>query len=163
MNPFSKTITFSEKKPNHFYCIKENDTYLKVDNPKKGDIVYEVPTISGGEETKKLLLEIPIPLCQEHQHNGIPFGVKTCNNWEYIAIPRPLGSLMCRECNNELFIPQPYLRSADLPSDVSACMESSILPGASDTESLIWQPDCAHGLAGSRWQSPANRRAATDC
>jgi len=114
MNPFLKPIKFSERKPNHFYCIKENETYLKVDDPKKNDIVYEVPIVSGGAETKKLLLEIPIPLCQKHQHEGIPFGVKTCGNWEYIAIPTPLGSLTCRECNGKLFTPQPYLCSVDL-------------------------------------------------
>jgi hypothetical protein len=117
MNPFSKPITFSEKKPNHFYCVKENNTYLKIDDPQIGDTVYEIATVSGGAgNTKRLLLEIPIPLCQKHQHDGIPFGVKTCNNWEYIVIPTPLGSLRCRECNDELFLPQPYLRSANLNS-----------------------------------------------
>ena len=80
-------------------------------------LVWKVDMMNSTVSTKKpILLQIPIPLCKKHQHKGIPFGVNTCNNWQYIAIPTPLGSLMCRECNNELFLPQPYLHSADLSS-----------------------------------------------
>jgi len=118
MNPFSKPITFSEKKLNHFYCIEKDGEYIKIESPKKGDKVFEVATVSGGSnlEKKSLILQIPIPLCEKHQHDGVSFGVKTCSGWEYIVIPTQLGSLRCRECHDELFIPQPYLRSANLRS-----------------------------------------------
>ena len=118
MNPFSKTIKFTKAKANYFYAIKnEKGEYLKINNPEKGQEVYEIPCISGGE-SKPLVLEIPIPLCEKHfkSHNGEKFGVHTCNGWHYIAIPTELGSLQCRECRNELFIPMPYLRSANLRS-----------------------------------------------
>jgi len=117
MNPFKKPIKFTKAKENHFYAIKSGDKYLKVE-PEIGDIVYEVPVISGGEARKPLLLQIPIPSCEKHfkLHNGKPFGVKTCQGWEYIAIPSPLGSLRCRECNDELFLPEPFLHSANLSS-----------------------------------------------
>ena len=120
MNPFEKTIIFEKTKKNHFYAIKSGTKYLKVDNPKIGDVVYEVPVVSGGSKNttisikKSILLQIPIPLCKNHQHNGLPFGVKTCNNWNYIIIPTPLGSLSCRECSNELYLPEPFLRNANL-------------------------------------------------
>ena len=117
MNPFSKPIKFKEAKLNHFYVIKENNQFLKINEPKIGQEVYEIPCVSGGE-SKPLVLEIPIPLCEKHikEHNNKKFGVHTCNNWYYIAIPVQLGSLKCRECQNELFLPEPYLSSADLRS-----------------------------------------------
>ena len=68
--------------------------------------------------TNPLVLQIPIPLCNEHikSHNNKPFGVLTCKGWYYIAIPTILGSTICRECRNELFIPMPFLYSANLSS-----------------------------------------------
>jgi len=48
------------------------------------------------------LLEIPIPLCDKHQHKGVPFEIKTDNGWKCIIIPVQLGSLSCKECNGEL-------------------------------------------------------------
>ena len=127
MNPFNQTIKFKTKKPNHFYAIKENNQYVKIENPIIGQKVYEIPSISGGEEKPRLLLEIPIPLCKEHfdSHDG-KFGVTTCNGWDYIVIPCVLGSLTCRECSNALFIPMPFLRSANLYSaDLSSADLSS--------------------------------------
>src|SRR3990167_3295581 len=117
MNPFSKPIKFTSKKQNHFYVIKnEKNEFLKIEDPEINQEVYEIPSISGGEEKPRLILEIPIPLCQKHFdfHNGEKFGVTICNVWDYIAIPTPLGSTVCRECKNELFIPSPYLSYADL-------------------------------------------------
>ena len=114
-----KLITFSKKKSNHFYAIKnEKEQFELITNPKKGDKVYEYAVISGGsgkeEKNNPLLLEIPIPSCEKHQHKGKNFIVKTCRGWSYIAIPTKLGSLRCRECHDELFLPEPYLRCADL-------------------------------------------------
>ena len=114
-----KLITFSKKKSNHFYAIKnEKEQFELITNPKKGDKVYEYAVISGGsgkeEKNNPLLLEIPIPSCEKHQHQGKNFVVKTCKGWSYIAIPTKLGSLRCRECHDELFLPEPYLRYADL-------------------------------------------------
>ena len=123
MNPFNKPIKFESKKANHFYAIKnEKNEFLKIEDPEISQEVYEIPSISGGssipEEKPRLILEIPIPLCQKHfdSHNGEKFGVTTCQGWDYIAIPTPLGSTICRECKNELFVPSPYLRYADLSS-----------------------------------------------
>ena len=114
-----KLITFSKKKSNHFYAIKnEKEQFELITNPKKGDKVYEYAVISGGsgkeEKNNPLLLEIPIPSCEKHQHKGKNFIVKTCRGWSYIAIPTKLGSLRCRECHDELLLPEPYLRCADL-------------------------------------------------
>ena len=68
--------------------------------------------------TNPLVLQIPIPLCDKHikSHNDKPFGVLTCKGWYYIAIPTVLGSCICRECRSVLFIPMPFLRSANLSS-----------------------------------------------
>jgi len=113
-----KQITFATPKKNHFYAIQnKKGEFELITNPKKGDKVYEYAVISGGSDVQNpLLLQIPIPSCEKHQHKGKPFIVNTCRNWKYIAIPTPLGSLRCRECNDELFLPEPYLRFADLSS-----------------------------------------------
>ena len=68
--------------------------------------------------TEPLILQIPIPLCDKHikDHKNKPFIVHTCNNWYYLAIPVILGSLKCRECLSSLFIPMPFLCSANLSS-----------------------------------------------
>ena len=136
LNPFSKPITFKEIKTNHFYVIKdEKGQFLQIKEPQIGDKVYEIPTISGGQQP--LILEIPIPLCKKHfdSHNGQRFGVTTCKNWNYIAIPTELGSLTCRECKNELFIPMPFLSSADLSS---ANLSSADLRSADLRSANLW-------------------------
>jgi hypothetical protein len=123
MNPFTNTISFESKKANHFYAVKnEKGEFLKIENPEIGQQVYEIPSLSGGSsipgEKPRLILQIPIPLCQEHfdSHNGEKFGVTTCKGWNYIAIPTTLGSTVCRECKNALFLPMPFLGYADLSS-----------------------------------------------
>jgi len=51
------------------------------------------------------LLEIPIPLCDEHQHKGESFKVTTRYDWQYIVNPTQLGISYCRECNDTLTLP----------------------------------------------------------
>src|SRR3990167_4755888 len=115
-------ITFDGKDGKYFYAVKEsNGTFTEIKEPKVGQKIWAFPVIAGGstitkQEYKPTLLQIPIPLCKKHfdSHSGEKFAVKTCNGWIYIAIPTELGSLQCRECLDSLFIPMPFLRSANL-------------------------------------------------
>src|SRR5579872_2015135 len=120
-----KEIVFEEKKVNHFYSQRnEKGNLVLVQEPAKGEKYFEFSCISGGTleepkiEAKPLILEIPIPLCDKHrkEHDDKPFFVKTCNEWIYLAIPVQLGSLQCRECKKCLFLPMPFLYSANLRS-----------------------------------------------
>ena len=160
MNPFTKPIKFTNKKANHLYAIKnDKGEYLKIENPTKDQQVYEIPSISGGEEKPRLILELPIPLCQKHfdSHKGEKFGVTACNGWDYIAIPTPLGSTVCRECKNALFIPMPFLRSADLRS---ADLRSANLRSADLYSANLRSADLYSADLSSANLSSANLRSA---
>ena len=117
-------ITFDGNDGKYFYAVKEpNGIFTEIKEPKVGQKIWAFPVIAGGntiqkQETKPMLLQIPIPLCKRHfdSHSGEKFAVKTCKGWTYIAIPTELGSLQCRECLDSLFIPMPFLYSADLRS-----------------------------------------------
>jgi predicted double-glycine peptidase len=44
-----KEITFTEKKENHFYAVKnEKGQYVLVQDPKPGDRVFEFAAVAGG-------------------------------------------------------------------------------------------------------------------
>ncbi|MEM3160177.1 MAG: pentapeptide repeat-containing protein [Nitrososphaera sp.] len=112
-------ITFEEKKPNRFYAVKdEQGRFVLVKEPQVGQKVWEFAAVAGGTDEKpRLLLEIPIPLCEAcTKKHGPRFLVNTCRNWQYIAIAVPLGSLTCRSCRQMLFMPEPFLAGADLSS-----------------------------------------------
>ncbi len=109
--------------------------------------------------TEPLILEIPIPLCETHRksHDDCGFIVHTCKNWYYLAIPVRLGSLICRECKNELFIPSPYLRSADLRS---ADLRSANLRSANLSSADLSSADLSSAYLSSADLCYANLRSA---
>jgi hypothetical protein len=135
---FRKEITFEQAKENHFYAQKNEKGQLElVRNPKIGEKYYEFACVVGGSD-RPLILEIPIPLCTKHikSHNNKPFFVRTCKEWIYLAIPSSLGSTVCRECINQLFVPMPFLSSANLSSaDLSSANLSSANLNSADLRS----------------------------
>jgi hypothetical protein len=160
-----KQITFKEKKKNHFYSQKNEKGQLElVSDPVVGEKYYEFACVSGGSGKRPLILELPISLCAQHikSHNNTSFFVNTCREWIYRAIPTPLGSTPCRECRNELFVPMPFLCSANLSGAnlTSADLRGADLTSANLTSANLTSADLTSANLTSANLTSANLRGA---